>query len=495
MPNSLDAINDICFSKHFKRLADKTQMIDTRVSEHYRTRLTHTLEVMSIANTICDKLNDIFDKEYFDLKIDKNIVLATALAHDLGHTPYGHVGEQIIRELLKDTGYLFKHNVNSIKIMLEKKQRPTRNPLEIFPHNIDWQIIDGVLKHTKVFPKDYEKKLDDPYELDVYFENHPVYTNSDFKSFINSYLNKDSNSTFLKTYLEYPHPLTLSGQIIAVADEIAQRISDFDDTIRLLKKRNIKRIASTDIFKDLVKRINEVYEEFERIEEFKKTKTCKSTINYCEHILKLLKEAKKNDELSFVNIINRTKNFYIENLIEGVKDKISMGIKYEVLEINYKLKDMPNIEKKVKYYLIKSTNENQFIYFDKFVEKIRKTMSEFSYKNVHNSKEIEKGNSLGKEYIKKWFDYNIKDFNLCDNKVKRYLIELLIDTYGDECNECDITAALEKFNESDNLQYINKCKLIILEGISYMSNNYLANKITEYEKKYGEKNNMCIDTN
>ena len=479
IPNALDAINDICFSKHFKRLSDKTQMIETRISEHYRTRLTHTLEVMSIANTICDKLNYFLNDEYLELNVDKNIVIATSLGHDLGHTPYGHIGEQVIRELLEDTGYLFKHNINSIKILLEENKRSSRNPLEIYPYNIDWQIIDGILKHTKVFSKPYTGDLSDPYYLDGYFKNHPVFANKDFQLYIKEFLNAGDNSTFLNSYLNYSYPLTLSGQIIAVADEIAQRISDFDDTIRILKKRNYKRIASAGIFKNLVKKIKDVYNELNEIDESKRTKTCKSTINYCHHILKLLDEAKKNDELSFINIINRTQNFYIENLVENIKDKILTNLKYQTLTINY---DDAKIEKNINYYLIKSIDDNQFIYFDEFVEKIRKSMSNFSYKNVHNSKEIEKGNSEGKKNIKKWFNYCMSNFDLCDNKVKRRLIQLYTNTYGKDNYGYTIKDVIDKFNNNDDIQFINKCKLIVLEGISYMSNNYLSNKVYDFEK-------------
>lgn len=479
IPNALDAINDICFSKHFKRLSDKTQMIETRISEHYRTRLTHTLEVLAIANTICDKLNDILDGKYAALKVDKNIVIATALAHDLGHTPYGHIGEQVIKDLLEETGYLFKHNINSVKILLEENKRSSRNPLEIYPYNIDWQIIDGTIKHTKVFSKPYTADLDDPYDLDTYLKKHPVFVNSDFRTYINKFINNNANSTFIKSYLEYRYPLTLSGQIIVIADEIAQRISDFDDTIRILKKRNIKRIASTDIFKDLSRRISEVYTELNKIDEAKKTKTCKSTINYCQHILKLLDEAKTNDELSFVNIINRTQNFYIENLIECIKDKILKDFKYKILTINYQKQ---KITKSIDYYLIQTNDNNQFIYFDEYVEKIRKSMSDFSYENVHNSNEIEKGNSKGKEYIKKWLDCCMKNFNLCDNKVKRRLIQLYADTYGKDNEEYTLEDVFKKFNDNKNTQFKNKCKLIILEGISYMSNNYLSNKVNDYKE-------------
>lgn len=478
-PNNLDAINDICFSKYFKRLADKTQMIETRVSEHYRTRLTHTLEVMSIANTICDKINNIFVNKNIDIEIDKNIVLATALAHDLGHTPYGHEGEKTIKELLKETDHLFKHNINSIKIMLEEKKQGNRKPLEIFPENIDWQIIDGVLKHTKVYPDGYIKKNADPYDLNIYFQNHPVYADESFKSYINSFIGS-SSTDFIETYLEYPYPLTLSGQIVAIADEIAQRISDFDDAIRILKKRNIRRIAATVIYKNLVSRINDVKNYLHSIDDSKKTKTYNSTINYCEHILKLLNEAKKYDELSFINIVNRTKNFYIENLIENIENNLSLITMYNTLIINYKEKKIDMINKTVNYFLIPSTGTYPFIYFDEFVEKIRKTMSDFSYSKVHNSKEVVEGNSKGNRYIKKWYNCCISDFNLCDNKVKHRLIKLYSDTFNIE--NCEIGDAFSEFQKDKNKIYIDKCKLIILEGISYMTNNYLCRKITDNSK-------------
>lgn len=119
----------IVHSKSFRRLKHKTQVFIAPPGDHYRTRLTHTLEVNQIAKTIGAGLN---------LNID--LIEAIALGHDVGHTPFAHAGEQILNELLAGG---FRHNENSIRVLTRIEQSKGRSGL-----NISHEVLDGVLNHS-----------------------------------------------------------------------------------------------------------------------------------------------------------------------------------------------------------------------------------------------------------------------------------------------------------------------------------------------------------
>ncbi len=118
----------IIYSNAFRRLKHKTQVFIAPLSDHYVTRLTHTLEVSQIARTISRALN-----------INEDLTEAIALGHDLGHTPFGHVGEQVLNELFLNG---FKHNEQSLRVvdLLEKDGQGL---------NLTWEVRDGILNHSK----------------------------------------------------------------------------------------------------------------------------------------------------------------------------------------------------------------------------------------------------------------------------------------------------------------------------------------------------------
>ena len=118
----------IIHSKAFRRLKHKTQVFIAPLGDHYSTRLTHTLEVSQIARTIARALN-----------LNEDLTEAVALGHDLGHTPFGHVGEDVLDELYR---YGFRHNEQSLRIvdLLEKDGRGL---------NLTWEVRDGILNHSK----------------------------------------------------------------------------------------------------------------------------------------------------------------------------------------------------------------------------------------------------------------------------------------------------------------------------------------------------------
>ena len=118
----------IIHSKAFRRLKHKTQVFIAPLGDHYMTRLTHTLEVSQIARTISRALN-----------LNEDLTEAIALGHDLGHTPFGHVGEEVLNKLYHQG---FRHNEQSLRVA---------DLLENDGHglNLTWEVRDGILNHSK----------------------------------------------------------------------------------------------------------------------------------------------------------------------------------------------------------------------------------------------------------------------------------------------------------------------------------------------------------
>jgi len=118
----------IIHCKAFRRLKHKTQVFIAPLGDHYVTRLTHTLEVAQIARTISRALN-----------LNEDLTEAIALGHDMGHTPFGHVGEEVLDELYH---HGFRHNEQSLRVvdLLEKDGQGL---------NLTWEVRDGILNHSK----------------------------------------------------------------------------------------------------------------------------------------------------------------------------------------------------------------------------------------------------------------------------------------------------------------------------------------------------------
>ncbi len=183
----------------FRKLEYKTQVFVIFEGDYYRTRLTHTLEVAQIARTIGR-----------NLRLNEDLIEAIALAHDLGHAPFGHAGEVALKELMKGHGG-FNHNFQGYRIVTELEIR--------YPNfmglNLSWEVRQGVLKHSTVF--DVPGKIPE-------FENQGV--------------------------------PTLEAQVVDIADEIAYDNHDLDDglTSGLIKEEGLKEIP---LWKSVAKNIRE----------------------------------------------------------------------------------------------------------------------------------------------------------------------------------------------------------------------------------------------
>jgi dGTPase len=165
----------VIHSRAFRRLEDKTQVFTRRYSDHFRNRLTHTIEVAQIARTIAAQLG---------LNVD--LVEALALVHDVGHPPFGHAGEKALDIAMREYGYFFDHNLHALRIVEDFELRYAA----FRGLNLTFEVREGIIKHSHDYPADKFPELAE-YLLD----------------------------------LRPP----LEAQLIDVADEIAYSTADLDD--------------------------------------------------------------------------------------------------------------------------------------------------------------------------------------------------------------------------------------------------------------------------
>src|SRR5882762_556633 len=140
----------VIHSRAFRRLEAKTQVFTTRYSDHFRNRLTHTLEVSQIARTVAGALH-----------LNMDLAEALALVHDIGHPPFGHAGEHKLDELMKSHGGHFNHNLHALHIVEQFEQRY----LDFLGLNLTFEVREGIIKHSrdyfaKEFPQLSEYLLD-----------------------------------------------------------------------------------------------------------------------------------------------------------------------------------------------------------------------------------------------------------------------------------------------------------------------------------------------
>ena len=186
----------VIHSKAFRRLKGKTQVFVAHYGDHYRSRLTHSMEVAQLSRDLARMLN-----------LNEDLAETIALAHDLGHTPFGHAGQEVMNELMEEYGEGFEHNVQSRRVVefLEEKSPHFRGL------NLTFEVRDGLIKHYTAFDKPESK---------------------------------DS------------HMPSTEAQIVNVADEIAYLNHDIDDGLRsgILKMEDLEGLA---IWKKTKKKIDQ----------------------------------------------------------------------------------------------------------------------------------------------------------------------------------------------------------------------------------------------
>jgi dGTPase len=179
----------VIHARAFRRLENKTQVFTRRYSDHFRTRMTHTIEVTQIARTIAGSLN-----------VNVDLAEALALVHDIGHPPFGHAGERTLDLLMHEQGEFFDHNLQALRTVEEIELRYA----QFRGLNLTFEVREGIIKHSH----------------DYSVAQHPE----------------------LSEYLLDLRP-PLESQLIDLADEIAYSTADLDDGFeaRLLKLPQIRQ--------------------------------------------------------------------------------------------------------------------------------------------------------------------------------------------------------------------------------------------------------------
>lgn len=231
----------IMYSKAFRRLVDKAQIFSSTKGDYYRTRMTHTLVVCQIARSIC-----------LQLDLNCNLAEAIAIGHDLGHTPFGHQGERTLNYILKgQKGYEvenlslvsdgkkfnqlfpyggFKHNYQSVRVCTNLESQYA----ELDGLDLSEQTLNGIWMHTN--------KKD----------------GMSISSFSDGYLTDEGD-----------YPFTLEGQVVAVADEIAQCSHDIDDAIsaHLIAISDFSEYLELKKYTRLKKEIKSISEQLDNLKE------------------------------------------------------------------------------------------------------------------------------------------------------------------------------------------------------------------------------------
>jgi dGTPase len=170
----------VVHSRSFRRLENKTQVFTRRYSDHFRNRLTHTIEVAQVSRTIAAELG-----------LNEDLVESLALVHDVGHPPFGHSGEKALDAIMRQHGDIFDHNLHALRIVEKFEQRYADFP----GLNLTFEVREGIVKHSR------------------------DYSSAEFPQ--------------LAEYLLDERP-PLEAQLIDLTDEIAYSTADLDDGVEAL---------------------------------------------------------------------------------------------------------------------------------------------------------------------------------------------------------------------------------------------------------------------
>lgn len=419
----------ILYSKSFLRLRGKTQVFMLQNNDYIRTRITHTLEVNQIAKTIAIALGQNIE-----------LVEAIALGHDVGHTPFGHIGERTLRDILEkddDTPPQkkgFKHNLQALRLLCELEQGADYPDIKGL--NLTKYVLWGIAHHSSI------KRLLDQYgnvinEETIETEN-PIY---------DDYLNS------IKNYWSF------EGFVVALADEIAQRHHDIEDSLQygILTRQNI--IDELDKFKGLFNAADK--------------KTFK----------KLQDDIDSMSNSVFVSVYSRLMvNMYVVNVITQTRNNLrALCIEYDIKSqsdfANVKSTIPENVYKKVVSF------SDEFKHIDDSFQKFLKT-------SVLSSYSAQAMDGKGEYIIRQLYSAFLKNPTQLPDSVIASICEYLGKSFGREGREIFKNEVDEdkKVANREGKDYTRDFKVIlqrcIIDYIGGMTDRYAYD---EYDRLYGTK--------
>lgn len=359
----------ILFTNAFLRLQHKTQVFSNEMGDHFKTRLTHTLEVSQIARSLARYLS-----------VDEDLVEAIALGHDIGHTPFGHEGERMLDDIMSGEDTLgmddiielnhggFKHNFNSVKILdVTQPKFINKNGL-----NLSWQVLEGIVKHTKIHR--HERN-----------ECNKCGNCWDINRFISD------NKLINRLYLNYDFSVTLEGQIVAIADEIAQRQHDIDDGLK-----GLPNIKLESFYEEIINMSYKIIKDFENsIDKNIFIEEEKYHLHKCCDLLKqFVEKLKQNNKLpSYFH----KKESLVRNIIEYFILDVFATTKYNY--ISDKHNKILQINSQRKNLLL----EEQIATFSDIALRLNKFIDSYVKKQIINSFDINKYDGKSRYLIRQLF--------------------------------------------------------------------------------------------
>ena len=432
--------------KAFRRMVDKAQIFSSEKGDYYRTRMTHSLEVNQIAKAISYALN-----------LNLDLTEAIALGHDIGHTPFGHQGERTLDDILNgkiDIGIKaypemfqnrcfggFKHNYQSAKVLTQLEEKY----VEFSGLNVSVQVVEGILKHTKLNP-------------DIHIEDFIP------KEYLKDiHIIQDSKEQICSS---------LEGQVVAIADEIAQRGHDVDDALT-------SGVMTIDEFKDRLQ-----------------TKKCETLK---KKIYKEIDTVKKSNrllidekELTIARIVSCIINYFIQSTIEQSNINISRNSDKKDISFSncVKLIDFTPEVKMVNSYLENVVQKkvicnNEVARADYNASVIVKTLFEKYYKNPR----LLHSGTIHKIFVEMLKHKNLEvansAINLSDTRTK--LVNAEIDELTKGNFEKDVIMSYIENNDSvDNSKkdvvIYEKVRILVRAITDYIAGMTDAYALAEYER-------------
>ena len=317
----------VIHSTAFRRLKHKTQVFVNTTGDHYRTRITHSLEVAQIARTLA---------RYFNLNED--LCETLSLAHDLGHTPFGHAGEDALNKCMKSYGG-FDHNIQTVRIvtLLENKYYNFKGL------NLSLETIDGLVKH-----------------------NGRVINQDKF--------NRILGKNFFRNKIDFLKSPSLEAQIASISDDIAYNSHDLEDGLRakLYKIEDLKHIP-------ILSKIIIKHKKFIKLKgsELVLRQIIREIIN--EMVKDIIKNTKKNikkEKIKSTTDIYRSKKLLVS--FSNKMQQFDNSIKSFLMKKMYLSK---NVQKKTNY----GKKIIKFLFL-----KIKKNPSKFIKKSAYQRNNIER---------------------------------------------------------------------------------------------------------
>ena len=306
----------IIHSASFRRLKHKTQVFVNTEGDHYRTRITHSIEVAQIARTI---------SKYLGLNDD--LAETLSLSHDMGHTPFGHAGEEALNECMDDRGG-FDHNLQTLRIVmfLENKYVKFRGL------NLTIETLDGLLKH-----------------------NGPI---NDSKKLQNIIGIKN-----LKNKIKLDKNSSLEAQIAAISDDIAYNNHDIQDGIKA-KLFSLNELIEIDFFREIYKSYKKNIKKNNK--EILVYQIIRDSINLMvqDVIKKTILNINKRDIKNISNIYNNNQIVEFSQKFKDVESQIKLFLKYKMYN-NKNVLVKNNKGKKIVKNLFKIINEKPKFFIKK----------------------------------------------------------------------------------------------------------------------------------